>query len=92
MYAMIGYEWTATKFLLNSFFMFITILYFIYYGIMVIAVSPNQETAAVLSGVFYTVWNLFSGFVIPRTVNTPSVVYGYTFQAFSLTEILSNRI
>ncbi|XP_022144931.1 ABC transporter G family member 38 [Momordica charantia] len=66
-YAMMGYEWTATKFFLNFFFVFITILYFIYYGLMVIAVSPNQATAAVLSGVFYSVWNLFTGFVIPRT-------------------------
>lgn len=68
-YAMMGYEWTASKFFLNFFFMFITILYFIYYGMMVIAVSPNQATAAVLSGLFYSVWNLFTGFVIPRTVN-----------------------
>ncbi|XP_038878639.1 ABC transporter G family member 38 isoform X2 [Benincasa hispida] len=66
-YAMMGYEWTASKFFLNFFFMFITILYFIYYGMMVIAVSPNQATAAVLSGLFYSIWNLFTGFVIPRT-------------------------
>ncbi|KAE8718787.1 ABC transporter G family member 38 [Hibiscus syriacus] len=65
-YAMMGFQWTASKFFLNTFFMFITVLLFIYYGIMVVAVSPNQAAAAVLSGVFYTAWNLFSGFIIPR--------------------------
>lgn len=68
-YAMMGYQWTATKFFLNFFFMYITILYFIYYGMMVISVSPNQATATILSGLFYSFWNLFTGFVIPRTVS-----------------------
>ncbi|KAJ7956622.1 Pleiotropic drug resistance ABC transporter [Quillaja saponaria] len=65
-YAMMGFEWTAAKFFLNLFFMFMTILYYVYYGMMILAVSPNQETAAVLNGIFYTMWNLFAGFVIPR--------------------------
>lgn len=65
---MIRDEWTARKFLLNLFFMFFTILYFIYYGMMVIAVSPSQEVAAILTGTLNTMWNLFAGFVIPRTV------------------------
>ncbi|XP_021275798.1 ABC transporter G family member 38 [Herrania umbratica] len=65
-YAMMGFEWTVSKFFLNTFFMFITVLCYIYYGIMVVAISPNQAAAAVLSGVFYTMWNLFSGFIIPR--------------------------
>ncbi|GMI89506.1 ATP-binding cassette G38, pleiotropic drug resistance 10 [Hibiscus trionum] len=65
-YAMMGFQWTASKFFLNTFFMFITVLLYIYYGIMVVSASPNQAAAAVLSGVFYTTWNLFSGFIIPR--------------------------
>lgn len=28
---------------------------------MMVAVSPNQEISAILCGIFYTVWNLFSG-------------------------------
>lgn len=85
-YAMMGYEWTATKFFLNFFFVFITILYFIYYGLMVIAVSPNQATAAVLSGVFYSVWNLFTGFVIPRTVRPRFVCDPFSFLCFENNE------
>ncbi|CAH8363125.1 unnamed protein product [Eruca vesicaria subsp. sativa] len=65
-YGMIGYEWTASKFLLYTFFTFITILYYIYTGIMLIAVSPNQETAAILNGIVSTTLNVFSGYAIPR--------------------------
>ncbi|EFH53491.1 ATPDR10/PDR10 [Arabidopsis lyrata subsp. lyrata] len=65
-YGMIGYEWTASKFFLNIFFTFISILYSIYTGIMVISVSPNQEIASILNGVISTSWNVFSGFTIPR--------------------------
>ncbi|KAL3745058.1 hypothetical protein ACJRO7_014206 [Eucalyptus globulus] len=66
-FAMMGYEWTATRFFLNLFFSFISILYFVYFGMMIIAVSPNQVIAAVSSGMLYSVWTLFSGMVIPRT-------------------------
>ncbi|ESQ32530.1 hypothetical protein EUTSA_v10005611mg [Eutrema salsugineum] len=65
-YGMIGYEWTASKFLLYTFFTFIAILYYIYTGIMLMAVSPNQETAAILNGIISTFLNVFSGFTIPR--------------------------
>ncbi|KAL0737801.1 hypothetical protein Bca4012_014011 [Brassica carinata] len=65
-YGMIGYEWTASKFFLYTFFTFITILYYIYTGFMLIAVSPNQETAAILNGIISTTLNVFSGFTIPR--------------------------
>eukprot|EP00261_Vitis_vinifera_P037382 XP_019078625.1 PREDICTED: ABC transporter G family member 39 isoform X3 [Vitis vinifera] len=44
----------------------LSLLYFTYYGMMIIAVSPNQEIATLLSALFYTLWNIFSGFIIPR--------------------------
>ncbi|XWS26922.1 hypothetical protein CRYUN_Cryun26dG0071800 [Craigia yunnanensis] len=77
-YSMMGFEWTVSKFFLNTFFMFITVLLFIYYGIMVVAVSPNQAAAAVLSSVFYTMWNLFSGFIIPR----PKIIIWWRWYAW----------
>lgn len=73
-YGMIGYEWTASKFLLYTFFTFITILYYIYTGFMLIAVSPNQETAAILNGVISTTLNVFSGFTIPRPVSSQGLI------------------
>ncbi|CAN4120751.1 unnamed protein product [Withania somnifera] len=65
-YSMIGFEWTAAKFFWYFFFMFFTFLYFTYFGMMTVAVTPNQNVASIVAGFFYTVWNLFSGFIVPR--------------------------
>ncbi|KAF8400719.1 hypothetical protein HHK36_014019 [Tetracentron sinense] len=66
-YALIGFEWRAIKFFQYMFFMFFTFLYFTFYGMMVVAATPNQESASILSGLFYSLWSLFSGFLIPST-------------------------
>ncbi|XP_021831297.1 pleiotropic drug resistance protein 1-like [Prunus avium] len=66
-YAMIGFEWTVAKFFWYLFFMFFTCLYFTYYGMMGVALTPNQHVAGITSNAFYALWNLFSGFIIPRT-------------------------
>ncbi|KAG5249759.1 pleiotropic drug resistance protein [Salix suchowensis] len=67
-YAMIGFEWSAAKFLWYLFFMYFTLLYFTFYGMMAVAVTPNHHIAAIVSTSFYAIWNLFSGFIIPRTL------------------------
>ncbi|KAF8035905.1 hypothetical protein BT93_C1815 [Corymbia citriodora subsp. variegata] len=66
-YAMIGFEWTASKFFWYIFCMFFTLLYFTFYGMMSVAATPNQNIAAITSSAFHLFWNLFSGFVVPRT-------------------------
>ncbi|KAF5191009.1 pleiotropic drug resistance protein 1-like [Thalictrum thalictroides] len=65
-YAMIGYESTIAKFVWSIFFMFFTFLYFTYFGMMAVAASPNGQVAAIVSGAFYGLWSIFSGFMIPR--------------------------
>ncbi|KAJ4840743.1 hypothetical protein Tsubulata_005544 [Turnera subulata] len=65
-YALIGFHWTAAKLFWYLFFSFFTFLYFTYYGMMVVAMTPSQPLAAIVSSVFYSLWNLFSGFIIPR--------------------------
>ncbi|XP_077211717.1 pleiotropic drug resistance protein 1-like [Tasmannia lanceolata] len=65
-YAMIGFEWTVVKFLWYMFFMYFTLLYFTFYGMMAVAVTPNHNIAAIVSSAFYAVWNIFAGFMIPR--------------------------
>ncbi|KAK4481902.1 hypothetical protein RD792_012814 [Penstemon davidsonii] len=65
-YAMIGFEWTATKYFWYIYFLFFTISYFTFYGMMVVFVSPNLNISNTISYAFYSLWNLFSGFVIPR--------------------------
>ncbi|KAM1089332.1 hypothetical protein ACFX19_017321 [Malus domestica] len=66
-YAMIGFDWTVSKFLWYLFFMYFTFLYFTFYGMMTVAVTPNHNIAAIVSSAFYAIWNLFSGFIVPRT-------------------------
>lgn len=68
-YAMIGYEWTIVKFFWQLFFMYFTLLYFTFYGMMTVAVTPNHNIAAIISSAFFALWNLFSGFIVPRTVS-----------------------
>ncbi|KAH9780878.1 ABC transporter G family member 40 [Citrus sinensis] len=65
-YAMIGFEWTAAKFFWYLFFMFFSLLYFTFYGMMTVAMTPNHNIAAIVSILFFGLWNVFSGFVIPR--------------------------
>ncbi|KAL6591845.1 hypothetical protein ACP70R_049708 [Stipagrostis hirtigluma subsp. patula] len=65
-YAMIGFQWTAAKFFWYLFFMYFTLLYFTFYGMMAVGLSPSYHVATIVSGSFYTIWNLFSGFIIPR--------------------------
>ncbi|KAJ8540413.1 hypothetical protein K7X08_030332 [Anisodus acutangulus] len=65
-YAMIGFEWTAAKFFWYFFFMYFTLLYFTFYGMLTVAITPNQNVASIVAAFFYAVWNLFSGFIVPR--------------------------
>ncbi|XP_009343426.2 pleiotropic drug resistance protein 1 [Pyrus x bretschneideri] len=65
-YVMIGFDMTLVKFFWYIFFMYFTLLYFTFYGMMTVAVTPNHHVAAIVSSAFYALWNLFSGFIIPR--------------------------
>ncbi|XP_059293144.1 pleiotropic drug resistance protein 1 [Lycium ferocissimum] len=65
-YAMIGFEWDAGKFFWYMFIMYTTLLYFTFYGMMTVAVTPNQNVASIVAAFFYAIWNLFSGFIVPR--------------------------
>ncbi|CAI0473689.1 unnamed protein product [Linum tenue] len=65
-YSMMGFEWEAKKFLWYIFFMFFSLLYFTYYGMMTVAITPNHHIASIISSFFYSIWNLFAGFIVPR--------------------------
>ncbi|OMP00185.1 ABC-2 type transporter [Corchorus olitorius] len=66
-YSMMAFEWTAAKFLWYIFFMYFTFLYFTFFGMMAVSMTPNFHFAGVISNAFYGVWNLFTGFLVPRT-------------------------
>lgn len=65
-YSMMDFDWTAAKFFWYLFFAFFTFLYFTYYGMMTMSLTPNHNISAIVSSAFYLIWNLFSGFLIPR--------------------------
>lgn len=65
-YSMMDFQWEAGKFFWYLFFSFFTFLYFTYYGMMNMALTPNHNISAIVSSAFYLIWNLFSGFLIPR--------------------------
>lgn len=68
-YDMMNFERTPTKFLWFYFITFFSFLYFTYFGMMTISITPNHQVAAILAGGFYTLFNLFAGFFIPRPVS-----------------------
>ncbi|XP_023743918.1 ABC transporter G family member 29 [Lactuca sativa] len=65
-YAMVSFEWTTTKYLWFFFIHFFTFLYFTYLGLMTVSLTPNDQLASILTSAFYSLFNLFSGFFIPR--------------------------
>ncbi|KAK3018922.1 hypothetical protein RJ639_003519 [Escallonia herrerae] len=65
-YAMVSFEWTAAKFFWFFFINFFSFLYFTYYGMMTVSITPNQQVAAIFAAAFYALFNLFSGFFIPK--------------------------
>ncbi|KAL5822739.1 hypothetical protein ACOSQ4_020639 [Xanthoceras sorbifolium] len=65
-YAMVSFEWTAAKFWWFFFVSFFSFLYFTYYGMMTVSITPNHQVAAIFAAAFYSLFNLFSGFFIPR--------------------------
>ena len=72
----------AVKFWWFLTFMYGTLVYCTLFGLMVVAISPNLMIAAVVSAAFYSMWNLFAGFILPRPVrpprssSSPCFVYG----------------
>ncbi|KAJ1418856.1 P-loop containing nucleoside triphosphate hydrolase [Sesbania bispinosa] len=67
LYSMMGFEWKAGQFLWLYYFMAMCFIYFTLYGMMIVVLSPNYQVAMIFGAFFTNTWNLFSGFVIPRT-------------------------
>ncbi|KAK4339776.1 hypothetical protein RND71_041238 [Anisodus tanguticus] len=65
-YPMIGYYWSAHKVFWYFYSMFCTLLYFTYLGMMLVSMTPNFPVAAILQSSFYTMFNLFAGFLMPK--------------------------
>lgn len=68
LYSMIGFEWKIAKFLWFYYYILMCFIYFTMYGMMVVALTPGHQIAAIVMSFFLSFWNLFSGFLIPRPV------------------------
>ena len=68
LYGMIGFDWKVDKFLYFYYFIFMCFTYFSMYGMMAVALTPGPQIAAIVMGFFMSFWNLFSGFLVPRTL------------------------
>ncbi|KAL6518254.1 ABC transporter G member 42 [Orobanche minor] len=68
-YSMVSFEWTVPKFAWLFFINFFSFLYFTYYGTMTVSITPNEQIAAIFAAGFYLLFNIFSGFYIPRPVS-----------------------
>lgn len=66
-YIMASFEGSLLKFVWYIYFMYFTLLYYTFFGMMTISVAPNHNIAAIVTAPFYMMWNLFSGFMIART-------------------------
>ncbi|KAL7184870.1 hypothetical protein ACSBR2_026922 [Camellia fascicularis] len=67
LYSMIGFHWQAGKFLWFYFYVLMCFVYFTLYGMMLVALTPSYQIAAICMTFFMNFWNLFSGFMIART-------------------------
>ncbi|GLT82049.1 hypothetical protein SLE2022_004630 [Rubroshorea leprosula] len=66
LFSMIGFQWQADKFFYFYYFILMCFTYFSMYGMMLIALTPGQQIAAIVMSFLLSFWNLFSGFMIPR--------------------------
>ncbi|XP_052175461.1 pleiotropic drug resistance protein 2-like [Diospyros lotus] len=66
LYAMIGFEWKVGKALWFYYYILMCFVYFTMYGMMVVALTPGHQIAAIVSSFFLSFWNLFAGFMVPR--------------------------
>ena len=69
LYSMIGFEWKAAKVFWFYYYMLTCFIYYTLYGMMVVALTPGHQTAAIVGNFFTSLWNLFAGFLIPRKVS-----------------------
>ncbi|KAF3954570.1 hypothetical protein CMV_020101 [Castanea mollissima] len=93
-YFMINFQRTARKFFLYLVFMFLTFTFFTFYGMMAIGLTPSQNLAAVISSAFYSIWNLLSGFLIPKPSIPPWWIWFYYIcpVSWTLRGIISSQL
>ncbi|KAJ0912800.1 putative ABC-2 type transporter, plant PDR ABC transporter associated [Helianthus annuus] len=92
-YPMIGYYWSAYKVFCYFYTFLCTLMYFTYLGMMLVAMTPSFPVAAILQAQFYTMFNLFGGFLIPKPKipNWWIWMYYLTPTSWSLNALLTSQ-
>lgn len=67
-YPTINFYWSSYKVFWYLYTMFCTLLFFSYFGMLLASVTPTYQVASVLATFSYTMFNLFSGYLIPGPV------------------------
>uniref|UniRef100_A0A1J3CBG8 ABC transporter G family member 42 n=1 Tax=Noccaea caerulescens TaxID=107243 RepID=A0A1J3CBG8_NOCCA len=65
-YPMVGYQWSVYKVFWSFYTIFCSLLIFNYFGMLLVVVTPNIHVAFTLRSSFYSIVNLFAGYVMPR--------------------------
>jgi ABC-type multidrug transport system permease subunit len=74
-YPAINFYWSAFKVFWYFYTVFCTFLFYTYFGMLLVSLAPSYLVASVLAGFWYTMLNLFSGYLIPGPVKpTPSLL------------------
>ncbi|KAK2418393.1 pleiotropic drug resistance protein [Trifolium repens] len=65
-YSMMGFAWNAAKFFILYYFLSMCLIFLTLFGMMSVALTPSYQFANIFGPALMAIWNLFSGFVIPR--------------------------
>nr|XP_043616912.1 pleiotropic drug resistance protein 3-like isoform X2 [Erigeron canadensis] len=92
-YPMIGYYWSAYKVFWYFYTILCSLMYFTYMGMLLVSITPSFPVAAILQSAFYTMLNLFGGFLIPKPKipNWWIWMYYLTPTSWSLNALLTSQ-
>ncbi len=51
----------AAKFFYYMLYIFLTLLFYTFYGLLSVVLSPSLQLSSVASTLFYAIWSLFAG-------------------------------
>lgn len=84
----IGFTWSVAKFLWFFYVIFCSLLFYVYFGMMLTALTPTLLIAQVLASVYHTMSNLFSGYIVPPQVSWYfSISSSHSFDMWELTTV-----
>lgn len=66
LYPMVGYYFSVYKVFWSFYAVFCTLLIYNYFGMLLVVITPNIHVAFTLRSGFYSMVNLFAGYVIPK--------------------------